>query len=87
MSGEIKYKLVVFARGASIVAEGSAVTTPSGTEYPLSEFWAGPGKLRYFDAPMTDDIPETGEYKFSLKFSGSSQNFQSSSCIKQQIEW
>ncbi|NKQ37896.1 MAG: hypothetical protein HF967_00165 [Methanosarcinales archaeon] len=69
MMGNIKYKLILFAGGTSIIAEGSKVVSPSGIEYPLAEFWVGPGKLRNFDVAEADTKPELGEYIFTLKFS------------------
>lgn len=69
MMGNIKYKLVVFAGGASIIEPGSKVITPNGTEHLLSDFWAGSGSLRNMDIPIQSTKPEVGTYKFILKFS------------------
>lgn len=69
VAGNIKYKLVVFAGGTSIIETESKVITPNGTEYPLTEFWAGTGRLRNMGIAPQPTIPEAGEYKFTLKFS------------------
>ena len=66
--GNAKYKLMFFAGGVDIQEEGSHVTLPDGTVYPLVAFWAGEGKLTYAGAPMTDTRPGAGNYKFTLKF-------------------
>ena len=68
MMGNIKYLPIFFAGAEDIVAEGSSVTGPDGTEYDLYSYWAGAGKLTGAGA-MADTAPPAGTYTFTLKFS------------------
>lgn len=64
----IRYKEVFFAGGLDIIATGSKVTTPDGTEYDLVDFWAGAGKLNSMAGAMMATKPAAGDYTFTLMF-------------------
>lgn len=62
------YMAMFFAGGIDIETQGSTVTTPDGSEYELTEYWAGAGKVRNDDYPVQDEYLPTGDYTFNLKF-------------------
>jgi hypothetical protein len=65
--GTINYIPIFMAGGNTVNATGSTVTDPNGTEYPLNEFWAGPGSLTGKGVTATTK-PAMGTYIFKLKF-------------------
>ncbi|NPA43421.1 MAG: fibronectin type III domain-containing protein [Chlorobi bacterium] len=67
MMGQVKYVPIFFAGGEGIVGGESKVVAPDGSEYPLNEFWAGPGILMG-KGEVRDVFDFAGEYVFKLKF-------------------
>lgn len=67
MMGTIKYIPIFMAGGNTVNATGCIVTDPNGTEFPINEFWAGPGSLTGKGLATTTK-PTMGTYTFKLKF-------------------
>jgi hypothetical protein len=67
MMGTINYIPIFMAGGNTVNATGCTVTDPNGTEYPINEFWAGPGSLTGKGVAATTK-PPMGTYTFKLKF-------------------
>ena len=68
MMGNAKYVPMFFAGAEGIVADGSSVKAPDGTDYDLHSFWAGAGKLNG-KGNVGNALPQAGTYTFTLKFS------------------
>lgn len=67
MMGTINYIPIFMAGGNTVNATGCKVIDPNGTEYPINEFWAGPGSLTGKGVVATTK-PPMGTYTFKLKF-------------------
>ena len=66
MMGTIKYIPIFMAGGNTVNASGCIVTDPNGTEFPINEFWAGPGSLTGKGVATTTK-PTMGTYSVKLK--------------------
>jgi hypothetical protein len=67
MMETIYYIPIFMAGGNTLNATGCTVTDPNGIEYPINEFWAGPGSLTGKGLLATTK-PLMGTYTFKLKF-------------------
>jgi len=63
-----KYGLVFYAGGQGLTS--CKAKAPNGSEYELSEFWKGPGNMRFHPAKnqLQASMPQTGDYTFTMTF-------------------
>jgi hypothetical protein len=73
MMGTIKYIPIFQAGGNMVNATGCVVTDPNGTEFPINEFWAGPGSLTG-KGVVSNTLPPLGTYTFKFKFADGYEN-------------